>query len=74
MPHGGVGALPLTEIAARYGIDAPPFDAAAVESAWGFGNIAWLRDQVAAEVIAVWRLWLAQSPPAAEAAGAAFDA
>lgn len=72
--HGGVGAPPLAEIAAGHGIAAPVADPAAVESAWGFGERAWLRDHVEAEAVAVWRLWLAESNGTAGEANAAFDA
>ncbi len=71
--HGGVGALPLAEIAAGHGIDLPVADSAAVESAWGFGDRAWLRDHVESEAVAVWRLWLAESNGTAGNASAAFD-
>lgn len=72
--HGGVSAPPLTEAAARHGIDAPPTDPAAVASAWGFGERRWLRDVVAEEAVAVWRLWLAESNGMAAEASAAFEA
>jgi len=72
--HGGVGAPPLAEIAAGHGIDLPGTDSAAVESAWGFGDRAWLRDHVESEAVAVWRLWLAESNGTAANASAAFDA
>jgi len=72
--HGGIGAPLLAEIAAGYGIDLPVTDSAAVESAWGFGDRAWLRDHVEAEAVAVWRLWLAESNGTAGNASAAFHA
>lgn len=72
--HGGVGAPLLAEIAAGHGIDLPVTDSAAVESAWGFGDRAWLRDHVESEAVAVWRLWLAESNGTAGNASAAFDA
>ncbi len=71
--HGGIGAPPLAEIAAGHGIDLSVTDSAAVESAWGFGDRAWLRDHVEAEAVAVWRLWLAESNGTAGNASAAFD-
>lgn len=71
--HGGIGAPLLAEIAAGHVIAAPVADPAAVESAWGFGDRAWLRDHVEAEALAVWRLWLAESNGTAESASAAFD-
>lgn len=74
VPHGGAGAPSLTELAARHGIDAPLVDPAAIESAWGFGNVDWLHEQVTAEAVAVWRLWLAESNGTATDASAAFDA
>ncbi len=72
--HGGAGAPPLAEIAAGHGIAVPVADPAAVESAWGFGERAWLRDHVEAEAVAVWRLWLAESNGTAGDASAAFGA
>ena len=72
--HGGVGAPPLAEIAAGHGIDLPVTDSTAVESAWGFGDRAWLRDHVEAEAVAVWGLWLAESNGTAGNASAAFHA
>ncbi len=72
--HGGAGAPPLAEIAAGHGIAVPVVDPAAVESAWGFGERAWLRDHVEAEALAAWRLWLAESNGTAKSASAAFDA
>ncbi|MBY0521533.1 MAG: hypothetical protein K2P79_14025 [Sphingomonas sp.] len=72
--HGGAGAPPLAEVAAGNGIEAPAADPAAVESAWGFGERAWLRDHVEAEAVAVWRLWLAESNGTAKSASDAFDA
>lgn len=72
--HGGVGAPPLSEIAAGHGIIVPVTDPAAVESAWGFGDRAWLRDHVGSEAMTLWRLWLAESNGTAGNASVAFEA
>lgn len=72
--HGGVAAPPLADVAAGHGIDLPVADSDAVESAWGFGDRAWLRDHVEREALAVWRLWLAESNGTAGSARTAFEA
>ena len=72
--HGGAGAPALAEVVARHGIKAASADQAEIESAWAVGNLAWLREQVGAEAIAVWQLWLAESNGTAREASAAFDA
>lgn len=72
--HGGVAAPPLAEVAAGHGIDVPVAGSDAVESAWGFGDRAWLRDHVEREAVAVWRLWLAESNGTAGNTRAAFEA
>ena len=72
--HGGAGAFPLADVAGKYGICTSPMIAADVESAWAFGDRQRLRDHVAAEVIATWRLWLAELTGGGEAATAAFEA
>lgn len=71
--HGGVGAPSLAEVAASHGISVLTVDPVATESAWAFGDHAWLRDQVGAEAVAVWRLWLAESNGMAGEASAAFE-
>jgi len=69
-----ISAPTLAEVGARHGIDAPPLDPAAAASAWGFGERRWLRNLVAEEAVAVWRLWLAESNGLAAEASAAFEA
>lgn len=71
--HGGAGAPPLADAAHRHGIVTSPMTAADIESAWSFGERQRLRDHVAAQASATWRLWLAESNGTAAAASAAFD-
>lgn len=72
--HGGVGAPPFADVAGKHGIATSPMTAADIESAWAFGERQRLRDHVAAQAIATWRLWLAELNGGAEAPTAAFDA
>lgn len=72
--HGGAGALPLADVAGKHGIATSPITGAEIESAWAFGERQRLRDHVAAQAIATWRLWLAESNGTAAAASAAFEA
>ena len=72
--HGGAGAPALAEVAAHHGIRAASADQAEIESAWAIGNVAWLREQVGAEAITAWQLWLAESNGTAREVSAAFDA
>ncbi|MBN8816522.1 MAG: hypothetical protein J0J06_13870 [Sphingomonas sp.] len=71
-PYGGAGAPPLAEILGARDIECAAIGDADVESAWAFGNTAWLRDYVSAQVIAAWKLWLADGNGTTEAASAAF--
>lgn len=71
--HGGAGAPPLALIAGEHGIETPRTTLAEIESAWAFGERELLRGHVAAQVIATWRLWLAESNGIAAAASAAFE-
>lgn len=61
VPHGGAGAAPFDDVAARCGIHICPLSADARESAWAFGDTGRLQRHVEAEAVALWQLCLADS-------------
>ena len=71
--HGGAGAPPFAEIAAKVGLAVPVMDEEQRFNAWAFSSLDPLRDQLTAEAIALWRLWLHQSGEHPDAAIATAD-
>jgi hypothetical protein len=72
--HGGVGAKPFADVVGTHGVATSPMNTGDIESAWAFGERQRLRDHVATQAIATWRLWLAELNGGGEAAKAAFAA
>ena len=71
--HGGASAPPLEQVVKRHGIALQPLSSAQIESDWATGKVGSLRDNVTAQVIAVWKLWLQESNGTAAAASDAFS-
>ena len=71
--HGGANAPLLQQIAAQQGISITPLSPAQIESAWATGDVGALRDDVTAQVIAVWKLWLKESNGTAASVSDAFS-
>ncbi|CAM3297314.1 hypothetical protein SPAN111604_15035 [Sphingomonas antarctica] len=70
--HGGAGAPDLATVCADRHIALYSQSAGHIASAWSFGELQPLTNQVSCEAIAVWQLWLAQSNGHAAAASDAF--
>jgi hypothetical protein len=71
--HGGAGAPPFAEVAAKVGLPVPAMDDEQRFNAWVFSWLEPVRDQVTAEAIALWQLWLHQSGEHPDAAIATTD-
>ncbi|CAM3288969.1 hypothetical protein SPAN111604_14855 [Sphingomonas antarctica] len=70
--HGGAGAPDLAIVCADRHIALYSQSAGHIASAWSFGELRPLTNQVSCEAIAVWQLWLAESNGHASAASDAF--
>ncbi len=71
--HGGATAPLLHQVAAQHGIAYAPLSPAQIESAWATGDVGTLRDDVTAQVITVWQLWLKESNGTAASVSDAFS-
>ncbi|HEY0270047.1 MAG TPA: hypothetical protein VGC10_03555 [Sphingomonas sp.] len=71
--HGGAGASPFAEIAAKIGLTVPTMDEEQRFNAWAFSWLDPVRDQITQEAVALWQFWLHRSGQHPDAAIATID-